>query len=134
MANANDQPPAAAAAIILQEYLGTLAAICEKPESRRKTIELLRAYAELRFRLVGGSHCSICNTHVRHVLPISSERLDGSTKEFDCLCTRCFEGERSVSKAVYVRAGRSTIDFQTGETRVDGNPHPEHLRPERIIY
>ena len=127
-----DQLPAAAA--ILQEYLTELAKILALPESRHKSIEILRAYAELRYRLVGGGHCAVCGTHVRHVLPITAERFDGETKEFDCMCTRCFEGERSVARRISVRAGNSCIDFRSDEPSHEGEPHPENLRPERIIY
>ena len=52
--------------------------------------ELLRWYAELNFRLgTGGGRCVECNAHVRHALPIRAETLDGSMREFLCLCTRC---------------------------------------------
>jgi hypothetical protein len=127
-----DQSPATAA--ILQGYLSELARILELPDSRHKSIEILRAYAELRYRMVGGGHCAVCGTHVRHVLPITTERFDGETKEFGCMCTRCFEGERSVSRQISVRAGSSCIEFCSDEPSLEGEPHPENLRPERIIY
>ncbi len=52
--------------------------------------ELLRWYAELQFRLgAGGGRCVECRAHVRHALPIRAELMDGSAREFLCLCTRC---------------------------------------------
>ena len=127
-----DQSPAAAA--IMQDYLAALAQILALPDSRHKSIEILRAYAELRYRLVGGGHCSVCRAHVRHVLPITTERFDGETKDYDCLCTRCFEGERSVSRKISVRAGTSSIEFCSDEPSLKGEPHPGSLWPGKIIY
>lgn len=58
-------------------------AFCEREH------ELMRWYAELQFRVSGGGRCVECRAHVRHALPIRAETLDGSVREFLCLCTRC---------------------------------------------
>jgi hypothetical protein len=72
---------------------------------------LIQCYAELQFKLNGGSKCPMCKAHVRHVVPIRAEHTDGTVQEFDCLCTRCFEGERAISKTVTMHLGEAAVSY-----------------------
>ena len=71
---------------------------------------LLQCYAEVQFMLKGGRRCPVCNAHVRHVLPVIAERKDGTRTEFPCLCTRCFEAERAVSRVVVTHLGKIRVE------------------------
>ena len=103
---------------IIQEYLEMVFQAQQFQVSNLRHWNLLRCYAELQYRLNGGSHCSMCESTVRHVVPITVEMPDGERKQFDCLCTRCYEGERAQSKVIVM---------QLGEARIEQTP-PEHSR------
>ena len=91
---------------VLQDYFEALAEGPE-PETPQRSRQLLSSYAELRFRLAGGSHCPVCRAHVRHVVPVTVYRKDGSTASFDCLCQRCLLGERALANKVELRIGKA---------------------------
>jgi len=95
----------------LQEYLETLAQAQNFQYSNVRHWTLLQCYAEFQFKLNGGSKCPVCRAHVRHVIPIIAERTDGTRKEFSCLCTRCFEGERATSKMVTMQLGDARVEY-----------------------
>jgi hypothetical protein len=92
----------------LQEYLEVLADEDEPPARRQR--QLLLSYAEFLFRMRGGSKCAVCRASVRHVLPASVERLNGTLVEYPCLCTRCIEEEKAVSRRVVLRVGHATLE------------------------
>ncbi|MBI2682347.1 MAG: hypothetical protein HYX26_03880 [Acidobacteriales bacterium] len=104
---------------LFQEYLENVAQAHEPQASEIRHSELLRSYAELQFRLNGNARCAICNATVRHKVPITVERPDGRVDHYECLCTRCFEGEKAQS----VR-----IIQQLGEARVEQEPKPPVLK------
>lgn len=85
--------------------------------SEERLFELLCAYAELQFRAFGGCHCSLCRTHVRHVLTVLAEHKNGDHQEYDCLCTRCFESERAQSHTIHVIAGNTRLTFLSGQKK-----------------
>ena len=87
---------------VLQDYLEALA---EEPASPNRARQVLSSYAEVRYRMTGGGRCSVCRAHVRHVLPVSIHRADGSTVEFECLCQRCLEGENALAQSVEITVG-----------------------------
>jgi hypothetical protein len=62
--------------------------------------DLLAWYAELKYKLSGGGHCTICRAHVRHAVPVTSERADNITVIYACLCTRCLVAEEAISRRV----------------------------------
>lgn len=97
---------------VLQEYMEALAHCRDNPDKKRAKRDLMHAYAELQFRLHGGSKCALCKAHVRHVMPITSVRADGSEQTFNCLCTRCFEGEKGTSRKVYTKMGEAKMYFE----------------------
>lgn len=90
--------------------------------------DLLRAFAELQFCKHGGSKCAICQAHVRHVLPVISERSDGKVRQYPCLCIRCFEGERAAARRICMKLGETIIHFEGDGNLVFENPHPDSLR------
>src|SRR5271155_4682422 len=72
----------------LQEYLETVAHAQSFQTSNRRAWALMHCYAELQYKLKGGAKCPQCRAHVRHVVPVTIERLDGAIEKFPCLCTR----------------------------------------------
>lgn len=95
---------------LLQRFLEMLAESQDIQASQVDQWALLQYYAEVEFVIKGGRRCPVCNAHVRHVLPITAERKDGTTVEFPCLCTRCFEAERAVSRVVITHLGKTRIE------------------------
>ena len=95
---------------LLQKYLETAASGQIFPSLRAKHWALLQCYAEVQFILHGGRRCPVCNAHVRHVLPVTAERFDSSLAEFVCLCTRCFEAERAVSRVLVTHFGKMRVE------------------------
>jgi hypothetical protein len=94
----------------LQEYLETMVSAQSFQVSNTRHWTLIQCYAELQFKLNGGGKCPMCRAHVRHVVPIRAERPDGTVQEFECLCTRCFEGERATSKVITLHLGEAFVD------------------------
>jgi hypothetical protein len=97
---------------LFQEFLEHVAGVDElEPDKKRL---LLNSFAELKFRLRGGSRCPLCKTHVRHVMPIYSVHLDGTERSYPCLCTRCFEGEKGLSTRIVMRLGATSLIYDRG--------------------
>lgn len=93
----------------LQEYLEALAD--EDDLSSRRQHRLLMSYAEFRFKMRGGGKCAVCRASVRHVLPVKVERLNGTMLEYPCLCTRCIEAEKPVSRRISMEVGQARIEW-----------------------
>jgi hypothetical protein len=96
----------------LQEYLEVLAGAQAYQVSNLRNWDLLRSYAELQFKLNGGSRCQMCRTHVRHVIPAQVEMQDGTTIAYSCLCTRCFEGERAQCERLVLQLGEARVEYR----------------------
>ncbi len=96
---------------VLQSYLEDISTAITQADGVVRKRELLRSYAELQYRISGGGKCSICATHVRHVLPVTRRAHNGTLTHFPCLCTRCFEGERAAAERMSVRAGVVTMHY-----------------------
>ena len=116
----------------LQEYLEALAKSDEPPARRRRT--LLFSYAELQYKIHRGSRCAVCQTPVRHVIPVCVERMSGMEVKYPCLCTRCLEAEKAVSRKVVQRIGEAMVEHQhTGrDYKLNNGPHPS-LKPIRRV-
>ncbi|HUQ50123.1 MAG TPA: hypothetical protein VM056_05355 [Terriglobales bacterium] len=106
----------------LQEYLEAVAGAHAFQVSNLKNWDLLRSYAELQYKLNGGGHCGICNAHVRHVIPARVEMADHSVKEYSCLCTRCFEGERATSRKIVLHMGEAAVEYVPREEKSENKP------------
>ena len=88
---------------------------------------MLSSYAELQYRLSGGSKCPLCRAHVRHAISVRSERPDGSVLEYSCLCTRCLEAERYLSERVTLTVGQLTLEYlRNGGPKATSNSKPAH--------
>lgn len=112
----------------LEEYLSVLARYSEVPsDDDEKLRELVRSYAELKFRIVGGARCGMCRSHVRHVVPVIAIKSDGQEKHYPCLCTRCFEGEKGLSERMYLEMGESKIEIKLTKGE------PNEKRATRVI-
>jgi hypothetical protein len=93
-----------------EEYLDAL--FKEDGEDQERAERLLLSYAELQFQRRGGGRCAVCHAPVRLVIPASAQQKDGSTKDFDCLCQRCLEGEREQAKMVRLQIGSARIELR----------------------
>jgi hypothetical protein len=113
---------------LLQRYLETLALATDIQDSNQRTRKLLRCYAEVQFVLHGGQRCPVCHAHVRHVLPVIAEHIDGGTVEFPCLCTRCFEAERAISGTITTHLGKARVE----EHPIEYGAHTRDRRAEEI--
>jgi hypothetical protein len=114
-----------------QEYLETLAAAQSFQVSNVRNWNLLRCYAELHFKLNGGAKCAVCRAHVRHVIPATAERPDGTRLEYSCLCTRCFEGERAMSKVLTMGIGEAQVEYRPrdyGKVTMEAAKFPDKSR------
>ena len=99
---------------ILQEYLQALAeTVDEGPTERQRRI--LLSYAELQYQLHGGGRCSICQSSVRHVLPVRAEHKDGTIAEYRCLCTRCLDRERVACERLTLTIGNAHLEYTTAQ-------------------
>jgi hypothetical protein len=116
----------------LQEYLEVLAGAHATQAANLRQWELLRSYAELLYKLHGGGRCGLCRSHVRHVIPARVEMADNSVKEYSCLCTRCFEGERALSERIVMQMGEAKVEYRP---RNYGKKVPlEKLQPQKGAF
>src|SRR5438128_8960647 len=99
---------------VLQEYFEALADE-PVPTSAQRSRELLTSYAELRYRISGGDRCVVCHAHVRHVVPVTVQREDGTLKQFTCLCHRCLQAEKATARSVEMRIGRARWVVKKGK-------------------
>jgi hypothetical protein len=112
----------------LEEYLSVLDRYSEVPsDDDEKLRELIRSYAELKFRIVGGSRCALCKAHVRHVVPIITANSQREEHHYACLCTRCFEGEKGTAERMFLEMGESRIEVKLN---VKADPTPR--RPKLV--
>ncbi len=93
----------------LQEYLEALADEDELPARRQR--RLLLSYAEFHFKMRGGGKCAVCRASVRHVLPVKVERRNGTMLQYPCLCTRCIEAEKPVSRRISMQVGQARMEW-----------------------
>ena len=63
------------------------AASSRDPQSR--DVRLLRAWGVFRYALSGPMNCELCHSPVRLAIPITSERFNGESVRYTCLCTNC---------------------------------------------
>jgi len=99
----------------LQDYLQAVVDAQLFKVSNLRNWNLIQCYAELQFKLNGGTKCPVCRAHVRHIVPVKSHKADGSVKEFTCLCTRCFEAERATSNTVTMHLGDAAVTYYPRE-------------------
>lgn len=93
-----------------QEYLEAISRAREFQVSNLRHWNVIQCYAEFQFRLNGGSKCAICRATVRHVIPVTAIREDGSQDVYPCLCTRCYEGERAKSVKMVMSIGEAQVE------------------------
>src|SRR4051812_18353089 len=99
----------------LQDYLQSIVDAQLFKVSNVRNWNLIQCYAELQFKLNGGTKCPICRAHVRHIVPTQVHKPDGSSKEYKCLCTRCFEAERATSKCITMHMGDAKVTYYPRE-------------------
>jgi hypothetical protein len=94
-----------------EEYLALIANADESLDADERLRLLISHHAELNYQLFGGSRCSLCNAAVRHLIVVITEKKRRETR-YDCLCTRCLEGERAVSERVILKLGRAAVEYK----------------------
>jgi hypothetical protein len=99
----------------LQDYLQAVVDAQYFKVSNLRNWNLIQCYAELQFKLNGGTKCPVCRAHVRHIVPTQIQKADGTAKDYTCLCTRCFEAERATSKCVVMSMGDATVTYYPRE-------------------
>ncbi|MGI9100842.1 MAG: hypothetical protein ACR2IF_00225 [Terriglobales bacterium] len=109
---------------VLQEYLEALAEGIQHGPTVHKQKALV-SYAELQYRLKGGGRCAVCNAAVRHKIPVTSEHIDGTIAEFGCLCTRCLEAEKALSRKVELQVGEAHVEYLRAS---EEDPHTKKFR------
>ncbi len=112
----------------MHDYLEALSRCQADQNDEKAQYALMCAFAELQFCIHGGAKCGVCHAHVRHVLQVLSQRPDGTEREYDCLCTRCFESERAIASRVRVSLGEATIHFDASGEQFEREPRVEDLR------
>ena len=115
----------------LQEYLETLSESDDVVPRRLR--RLLMAYAEFMFKLRGGSKCAVCRMSVRHVLPVKVERKNGTLVDYPCLCTRCIEGEKAVSRRVVLQVGKARVEYASRDVDYEVLSSPPPHPPEKRL-
>lgn len=95
----------------LQDYLAAIVDAQLFKVSNLRNWNLIQCYAELQFKLNGGTKCPVCRAHVRHIVSTQVHKVDGSSQDYNCLCTRCFEAERATSKCVILSMGDATVTY-----------------------
>ncbi len=108
---------------VLQEYLEALAEGIKRGPTVHKQKALI-SYAEVQYRLKGGGRCAVCHAAVRHKIPVTAEHVDGTIAEFACLCTRCLEAEKVLSRKVDLKVGEAHVEY----VRADEDPHTRKFR------
>jgi hypothetical protein len=57
---------------------------------------------------------------------VIAERKDGRVDEYECLCTRCYEGERAQSRKIVMQVGEARVEQAPRRTSVDTTAFKEH--------
>jgi hypothetical protein len=94
---------------LVEEYIALAQRAPESfPFSER---DLATWYAEMRYKLVGASRCSLCGEHVRHSLPVMAELDDNTVVLHPCLCRHCLAAQESAARRVIVCLHRPLVEW-----------------------
>src|SRR5258706_2133930 len=97
----------------LQEYLETVALAHGEETTAAKAKALLKSHAELQFQRHGGGKCPMCRASVRHVIPVRTMHQDGTWHRYNCLCGRCFEGEKGRFHVTIMQIGDARVEYRS---------------------
>lgn len=95
----------------LQEYFSLIAEAEFCSDEQTRDVRLLRAWGLLRYILSGPSNCELCQIPVQLAIPMTSERLNGETVQFDCLCTHCMFNELRSAKRIVMAVGNARVEY-----------------------
>jgi hypothetical protein len=56
-------------------------------------------------------NCEHCQTPVRLAIPITSERLNGETLQYTCLCTNCMFKELEHARSITMQVGSARVEY-----------------------
>lgn len=96
---------------VLQEYLSLLNDAVFSDDPNARNVRLLRAWGVLRYIMSGPMNCEHCQTPVRLVIPVISERFSGETLEYTCLCTNCTFKELERSHRIIMQVGDVRVEY-----------------------
>jgi hypothetical protein len=96
---------------LLQEYLSLLNDAASSRDSQSRDVRLLRAWGVFRYIVSGPVKCERCQTQVRLAIPIVSERLNGETLHYACLCTNCTFKELKEARRIIMQVGDARVEY-----------------------
>jgi hypothetical protein len=95
----------------LQEYWSLLHEAAYSNDAESRDVHLLRAWGVFRYILSGPMNCEQCEVPVRLAIPITSERIGGETRQFNCLCTNCTFKELELAERIIMQVGDARVEY-----------------------
>jgi hypothetical protein len=96
---------------VLQEYLSLLNDAAASRDPQTRDVRLLRAWGVFRYIVSGPMNCERCEAQVRLAIPITSERLNGETVQYSCLCTNCTFQELNQARCIVMQVGGARVEY-----------------------
>lgn len=106
-----DSSQISAAQDLLQEYWGLLYDAAHSQDALARDVSLLRAWGVSHYALCGLTKCELCQTPVRLAIPITSERRNGESVHYACLCTNCTFAEIDCSERIVLQVGGTCVEY-----------------------
>jgi hypothetical protein len=103
--------PSSAVQNILQEFWILLYEATLARDSRDRDVKLLRAWGVSRFAHRGPMNCEQCHIPVRLAIPVVSERFDGESLRYSCLCTNCTFEELERAERIIMQVGSTRVEY-----------------------
>lgn len=98
---------------MLQEYWSLLYDATHSHDALARDVSLLRAWGVFRYALSGLKNCELCQTPVRLAIPIISERSDGESLRYTCLCTNCTFEELERAQRIVLQVGGVRVEYSS---------------------
>jgi len=96
---------------VLQEYFGLMNDAVTSGDTHTRDVRLLRAWGVYKSTLSGSTNCEQCEAPVRLAIPIESQRLDGETLHYSCLCTHCTFQELKMAHSITMQVGDASVQY-----------------------
>jgi hypothetical protein len=103
----------------LQEYWNMMYDAASAPDAQSRDVRLLRAWGVFQYIFSGPKNCERCHAPVRLAVPITSERLNGETLQYGCLCTNCAFKELEAAHRIIMQVGSARVEY----------PHEDSVSP-----
>jgi hypothetical protein len=103
----------------LQEFWSLLYDAAHSRDALARNVSLLRAWGVFHYAVCGPTNCELCQTPVRLAIPITSERGNGESPRYACLCTNCTFQELERTQRIVLQVGPSHVEYSR-----EGIPSP----------